>query len=112
MRVEGQRHDMRRVCRNGGEKPAQAGWCDNSQSGLQDGGSASPIRLEEDHPRQNCGCVQPGEFGFSRRAIEAWRKVARSCAERWGEETCMSDCCSVNVKTGTAPAVMACPVNG
>jgi hypothetical protein len=24
----------------------------------------------------------------------------------------MSDCCSVNVKTGTAPAVMACPVNG
>ncbi len=24
----------------------------------------------------------------------------------------MSDCCSVNAKTGTAPAVMACPVNG
>ncbi len=24
----------------------------------------------------------------------------------------MSDCCSVNVKAGTAPAVMACPVNG
>jgi hypothetical protein len=24
----------------------------------------------------------------------------------------MSDCCSVNVKTGTAPAMMACPVNG
>ena len=24
----------------------------------------------------------------------------------------MPECCSVNVKTGTAPAVMACPVNG
>ncbi len=24
----------------------------------------------------------------------------------------MSDCCSVNPKTGTAPAVMPCPVNG
>ena len=24
----------------------------------------------------------------------------------------MSDCCSVNAKTGSAPAVMACPVNG
>lgn len=24
----------------------------------------------------------------------------------------MSDCCSVNAKTGNAPAVMACPVNG
>jgi len=24
----------------------------------------------------------------------------------------MSDCCSVNVKAGTAPEVMACPVNG
>lgn len=24
----------------------------------------------------------------------------------------MSDCCSVNPKSGTAPAVMACPVNG
>lgn len=24
----------------------------------------------------------------------------------------MSDCCSVNVKAGTAPAVMACPVSG
>ncbi len=24
----------------------------------------------------------------------------------------MSDCCSVNAKVGTAPAVMACPVNG
>ncbi len=24
----------------------------------------------------------------------------------------MSDCCSVNARTGTAPAVMACPVNG
>ncbi|MGB2887427.1 MAG: (2Fe-2S)-binding protein [Candidatus Acidiferrales bacterium] len=24
----------------------------------------------------------------------------------------MSDCCSVNAKTGTAPLVMACPVNG
>jgi len=24
----------------------------------------------------------------------------------------MSDCCSVNQKTGTAPAVMVCPVNG
>ncbi len=24
----------------------------------------------------------------------------------------MSDCCSVNAKSGTAPAVMACPVNG
>ncbi len=24
----------------------------------------------------------------------------------------MSDCCSVNAKTGAAPAVMACPVNG
>src|SRR5258707_7653680 len=24
----------------------------------------------------------------------------------------MSDCCSVNKKTGTAPAVMACPANG
>ena len=24
----------------------------------------------------------------------------------------MSDCCSVNVKTGTAPLVMVCPVNG
>src|SRR5229473_3876747 len=28
------------------------------------------------------------------------------------EATCMSDCCAVNGKTGTAPAVMACPVNG
>ena len=24
----------------------------------------------------------------------------------------MSDCCSVNAKTGSAPAMMACPVNG
>jgi hypothetical protein len=24
----------------------------------------------------------------------------------------MSDCCSVNAKTGTAPLVMVCPVNG
>jgi hypothetical protein len=24
----------------------------------------------------------------------------------------MSDCCSLNAKTGTAPAVVACPVSG
>src|SRR5258708_14689919 len=29
-----------------------------------------------------------------------------------GEETCMSDCCSLNAKTDTAPAVVACPVSG
>jgi hypothetical protein len=28
------------------------------------------------------------------------------------EEIRMSDCCFINVKAGTAPAVMACPVNG
>jgi len=28
------------------------------------------------------------------------------------EETGMSDCCSVNAKTGAPPAVMACPING
>ncbi len=30
----------------------------------------------------------------------------------WAEKTCMSDCCSVDAKTGTAPLVMVCPANG
>jgi hypothetical protein len=56
----------------------------NSESGLQHRRSTTPVRRKEDHSGKNCGCVQPGEFGFSRRAIEAWCKVARRCAEGRG----------------------------
>src|SRR5260370_3030950 len=30
----------------------------------------------------------------------------------WGEETCMSDCCSVDATAGTAPSAMDCAING
>src|SRR2546428_7469745 len=42
----------------------------------------------------------------SKKAVRACNDVGR------GQETFMSDCCSVNPKTGSAPAVMPCPVNG
>src|SRR5260370_19619062 len=41
------------------------------------------------------------------------RELVGTCEDvGWAEETCMSDCCSVDAKTGTAPLVMVCPVNG
>src|SRR5258708_35998038 len=69
---------MWRLCRNGGEKPAQAGWCDNSQSGLQEGRSASGVRRKAIHAREDRGCVQPSQFGLSSRAGETRSQLVGS----------------------------------
>ena len=59
----------------------------NGQSGLQDGRGTSRIRLKEDHARENCRCLQPGELGFSGGAVEAKSQLAQSLNAAEEEES-------------------------
>ena len=61
--------------------------------------SANRIRLKENHARENRGCIQTYELGFSGRAVETKPQLSRSLK---GEEEEESSCQIVAAASNTA----------
>src|SRR5260370_34972086 len=111
--VECVRHDLSSVPNNGDDSARKSSGCFKGGRAVRKETSCGDLR----RCKNQHGCTRESHnecrLSLATREGRQVRSLWRTCSELGlGEEIRMSDCCSVNAKSGSAPAVMPCPVNG
>src|SRR5260370_31059640 len=111
--VECVRHDLSSVPNNGEESARKSSGGFKGGRALRKETSCGDLRRCKNQHGCNRESHNECRLSLATREGRQVRSLWRTCSELGlGEEIRMSDCCSVNAKSGSAPAVMACPPKG